>query len=164
MKKAIRALMSNHIKKLVTSKRSQSTAGYVIILILIIIVGIGGWYLIPKKEPIIGGCAGVYKDYQQECCDNWAIENNIVKIQCVGYWEIENNKCAWKCGVKEEFCGSSTKAECNSDSDCKKGGCSSQVCEGKNENTITTCEYSKCFNSEIFNLKCGCFEDKCQWN
>lgn len=46
---------------------------------------------------LIGGCAGVASEYTQECCDNWAEDNNILKIQCAGNWTIEDNKCKWVC-------------------------------------------------------------------
>ena len=48
-------------------------------------------------EPLVGGCAGVHMSYWQECCNNWANENNIFHIQCVGNWTVENNSCVWKC-------------------------------------------------------------------
>jgi len=48
-------------------------------------------------ETIVGGCGSVHPDYIQECCNRWAEENNIVKIQCVGEWEIKDGECAWKC-------------------------------------------------------------------
>ena len=47
--------------------------------------------------PLIGGCAGVYYSYWNECCNNWAKENNIVHAQCVGNWTVEDNTCVWKC-------------------------------------------------------------------
>jgi len=50
-----------------------------------------------EEPPLIGGCAGVSLEYLQECCDNWALENDILHIQCVGEWEIKNNQCSWKC-------------------------------------------------------------------
>jgi eight-cysteine-cluster-containing protein len=62
------------------------------------------------------------------------------------------------------FCGWSTKATCKTDEDCIKGGCSAQVCQGKTEEPeITTCEWRDCYNAEAYNLRCGCFEGKCQW-
>lgn len=50
------------------------------------------------NQTIVGGCGGVYYPYWQECCDNWAKENNIVHIMCVGNWTVEDNSCVWKCG------------------------------------------------------------------
>lgn len=44
-----------------------------------------------------GECVGVSQNELQECCDNWAEENDIFRIQCVGQWEIENNSCSWVC-------------------------------------------------------------------
>lgn len=52
-----------------------------------------------KNQTIVGGCAGVQDIYRNECCDNWARENNIVHIMCAGSWTVENNTCVWKCGI-----------------------------------------------------------------
>jgi len=46
---------------------------------------------------LIGGCAGVHPDNIQECCDNWALENDVVHIQCVGKWEVKQGLCEWIC-------------------------------------------------------------------
>tara|TARA_Y100000310_G_C20399123_1_gene676552 strand:- start:88 stop:357 length:270 start_codon:yes stop_codon:yes gene_type:complete len=50
-----------------------------------------------EDEPVIGGCAGVHMNYWQECCENWALENDIVHIQCVGNWTVEEGVCGWVC-------------------------------------------------------------------
>ena len=50
-------------------------------------------------EPVVGGCAGVSLENLQECCDNWAAENQIAVAACVGEWTIKNNQCAWECEV-----------------------------------------------------------------
>jgi len=76
-----------------------------LVVVVLIIIGIGiyliknYWHFGDEKNepPLIGGCAGVHIDYRQECCDNWAAENNIVHIQCAGEWVIEDNKCKWEC-------------------------------------------------------------------
>jgi hypothetical protein len=72
----------------------------VLLAVIIIAVFIYYKYYYPYSDnpPLIGGCAGVSLEYRQECCDNWAAENNIVHVQCVGEWTInEDNKCAWEC-------------------------------------------------------------------
>ncbi len=74
----------------------------IIITVLILIILIAAVYSVFIKkykisQQLIGGCAGVSAEDTQECCDNWARENNILKIQCVGEWEIKNNQCSWKC-------------------------------------------------------------------
>jgi len=53
-----------------------------------------------EKENLIGGCAGVSSENAQECCDNWAEENGIVKVACAGEWKIKNNKCSWQCSTE----------------------------------------------------------------
>jgi len=64
----------------------------------------------------------------------------------------------------EEFCGTSTMDSCETDSDCRAGGCSGQVCESADsEGMITTCEYKECYNAEKYGLECGCVEGACQW-
>lgn len=64
---------------------------------------------------------------------------------------------------KEEFCGSSTYKECSVDTECKVGGCSSQVC-GAEKGFVTTCEWRDCYDYKEYNLECKCVENKCQWS
>ena len=74
-----------------------------IIGIVLLLISAGAYFYNQRTEsnedipPLIGGCAGVASVYTQECCDNWARENNIVKIQCVGNWVIKDNDCSWQC-------------------------------------------------------------------
>ena len=47
------------------------------------------------------------------------------------------------------FCGWSTYGKCNSDEDCIRGGCSSQVCQSKYEEPVfTTCEVKGCYDAD----------------
>ncbi|MFB6075943.1 MAG: eight-cysteine-cluster domain-containing protein [Candidatus Aenigmatarchaeota archaeon] len=63
------------------------------------------------------------------------------------------------------FCGSSTQETCSADADCVAGGCSGQVCQSKNEESIiSTCEWKECYDNEKYGLSCQCVEGKCQWN
>lgn len=62
-----------------------------------------------------------------------------------------------------EFCGTSTNFDCLEDTDCAPGGCSSQVCAGVQENVSTTCEYLDCYDSQLYNVTCSCYENQCQW-
>ena len=74
------------------------------IVVLVLVIG----YLISLEirkagpgtvePPLIGGCAGVALEYQQECCDRWAQENGTVHVMCVGSWRIKDNQCSWVCG------------------------------------------------------------------
>ena len=65
----------------------------------------------------------------------------------------------------EPFCGISSRDSCESDSDCKKEGCSGQICQGSNdEGVVTTCEYKECYNAENYGLSCGCVDNQCIWN
>lgn len=65
---------------------------------------------------------------------------------------------------KEGFCGISTFAYCNNDSDCKIGGCSAQVCMGAGEEIFTTCEYRDCYDRIKFGVSCKCVNNRCQWS
>lgn len=63
-----------------------------------------------------------------------------------------------------QFCGWSTFGKCSSDKDCIVGGCSSQVCQSRfEESIITTCEWKACYDAEKYKLKCRCINGKCQW-
>jgi hypothetical protein len=77
-----------------------------IVIVLIIIIGATIIALNIDREseepPLIGGCAGVSLENRQECCDNWAEENDIMRIQCTGEWTIKDNKCVWECETEEE--------------------------------------------------------------
>ena len=62
------------------------------------------------------------------------------------------------------FCGSATRGDCASHSDCAPGGCSGQICQGINEDSIiTTCEYNECYNAAAYEVSCGCVNNKCEW-
>ncbi len=73
--------------------------------VLILIIG-GGWLYNKSQNlgpgtiepPLIGGCAGVALEYQQECCARWAAENQIVTPACVGGWVVGDGGCGWVCG------------------------------------------------------------------
>ncbi len=66
---------------------------------------------------------------------------------------------------KEGFCGSSSYESCNINSDCKMGGCSNQLCRSKSgDPVVTICDYKECYDSDKYNLECGCVDSKCQWS
>jgi eight-cysteine-cluster-containing protein len=98
--------------------------------------------------------------------------NYLILSHCPYTSKCLEGKCTVVCpkpftipGKPESFCGRSTNATCKTDSDCVKGGCSSQICQGKAEEPmITTCEYRDCYNAAAYNLSCGCDEGKCRWN
>lgn len=54
-------------------------------------------------------------------------------------------------------------AECSSDDDCIKAGCSGTLCQSKfAEKMFTTCEYREeyaCYTT----ISCGCAQGKCAW-
>ena len=33
----------------------------------------------------------------QTCCEQWAQDNDIIRIQCVGRWHVINNQCSYQC-------------------------------------------------------------------
>lgn len=63
------------------------------------------------------------------------------------------------------FCGSSLYSECEQDSDCKIGGCSSQLCgsQAAVDNMMSSCEFRPCYDHTRFDLNCGCKNNICQW-
>ena len=57
-----------------------------------------------------------------------------------------------------------TDIECTLDSDCERGGCSSQLCLPKDKQTsvLTTCEFRPEYSC-ISLTNCSCAENKCKW-
>ena len=56
-----------------------------------------------------------------------------------------------------------TEAECQTNNDCVKGGCSGTICQSKDtEPIMTTCEWLPgyaCYKG----INCACINGKCQW-
>lgn len=115
---------------------------------------------------------------KNSCCDcglgDYINKKYQVEVSCQGprclcpiadsVGKCVNNRCAAVPSPGTEFCGGSTSGFCSSSDDCVKGGCSSQVCQSKNEESaITTCEYKECYNPDIYNLECKCIDSKCEW-
>ncbi|MFH1710939.1 MAG: hypothetical protein ABH840_01380 [Nanoarchaeota archaeon] len=78
----------------------------VIIVAVLIFVSGGIWfyynsYLCGRcgnsDEQLVGGCAGVYYPYWNECCQNWANDNSFAHDSCLGNWTVEDNTCKWIC-------------------------------------------------------------------
>ena len=61
------------------------------------------------------------------------------------------------------FCGTSTNAACSADTDCIIGGCSAQVCQGKGDESASTCEFRECYDRVKYDVSCGCNAGKCSW-
>ena len=104
------------------------------------------------------------------------LENNkktlVIKKQGRGDKQFENNfshlveSISFEEGralTQDGFCGSSDNSPCSEDADCETSGCSGQICGAKNRGGFSTCEYKECYSAQIFNLSCGCNEEKCQW-
>jgi len=65
---------------------------------------------------------------------------------------------------KQGFCGQSTYGKCLTDLDCTKGGCSGEVCQSKDEESIiTSCVFRECYNVETYGMQCKCVNEQCQW-
>ncbi|MBS3172297.1 eight-cysteine-cluster domain-containing protein [Candidatus Woesearchaeota archaeon] len=92
-----------------------------------------------------------------EQCDECRC-NNLFSYAC------EEKDCILK---QEAFCGTSTSGSCQTQNDCVTDGCSGQICRSITDPsdipTPTTCEYRDCYNNELYNMVCGCIENKCQW-
>lgn len=73
---------------------------------------------IGDNNQLIGGCAGVSSEYQGECCENWAEENEIAHSSCSGRWEFDydENFCVWGCDVAEDE-ENNGEGDCLRDSD-----------------------------------------------
>ena len=64
----------------------------------------------------------------------------------------------------EKFCGWSSLGACSSDTDCITSGCSSEVCQSVNESVYNTiCQSGDCYDAELYNLRCACKSNACQW-
>jgi len=124
-----------------------------IVILLLVIIAVGGYKIYLNKhleiEYKVGGCAGVHMSYWQECCDNWAAENNIAKIQCVGNWTVENDQCKWVC-ASEEISSESKISICNSlnEKECSEN---SEDCFQKYDNNG---EYDKCLPLDYYSKHC----------
>lgn len=135
-------------------------------------------FLYPKSSCSIFSNQIEHLDLERITANNnpncFKVENKKVKIKivkgaydklvCLGECESEgsyNNSNS--SSENNDFCGTSTLASCSSDSDCNSGGCSSQVCEGKNEDKVTTCEYKACYDAYKYGLSCKCSSGKCKW-
>lgn len=91
-------------------------------------------------------------------------KNKVTRAMLDEKWDMLNQKFFEATTLEESFCGSSTYGSCSSDDDCIPGGCSGQVCQSKNEESIiTTCEWRDCYDNEKYGLECKCLENKCQW-
>jgi len=66
----------------------------------------------------------------------------------------------------EEFCGSSTYYECETDADCKTSGCNGETCQGAAEelDTVSVCVWYDCYDDEAYGVACGCVDNQCQWS
>jgi eight-cysteine-cluster-containing protein len=98
-------------------------------------------------------CSGIAGNLVVKCVDSRCIQmyGCLTDIDCKG------SKCV------RNRCGASAAAECSSDSDCSKQGCSGQLCKARSDNPVmTTCEYRAeydCLNM----VDCGCTGGKCGW-
>jgi hypothetical protein len=87
------------------------------------------------------------KDEIQTCCNDWANENNISQIKCLGEWEIEKNQCSYKCG-------SSTPPIPTLDKDC----------ENTPDEEINSCCNNWADENAIFKAQCiGYWELQAGW-
>jgi len=62
----------------------------------------------------------------------------------------------------QEFCGISTSGSCTSDEECTITGCSAEICQSVNEESmISICEWKDCYNNA--NHECNCVDNQCKW-
>jgi len=141
----------------------------IIISLLIAMLSLSGCQEIAdeKTDEILLGssCGTVTPGYNDECCARKMADE--ATPACDGTWvyDFEIAECKFACNAeKEAFCGSSTEFPCEEDKDCNALGCSSQVCGGKNEEVMTTCEFKTCYDAASYGLRCGCFNSMCMWD
>jgi eight-cysteine-cluster-containing protein len=68
------------------------------------------------------------------------------------------------CISDEPFCGTSTHEPCETIEDCTTAGCSSQICQSKSQEMgFTTCEFRACYEANIYDIECTCYNKECQW-
>jgi eight-cysteine-cluster-containing protein len=122
-----------------------------------------------------------YVDSSKECPDFCSgIEGNLVvkcgidnrcfqSYQCMKDIECEEGKrCLGNKCVEGENAQNSeqnsedTGKECVKDDDCKRAGCSAQLCVPKTENPMSTCEYKDEYAC-LEKANCRCFEGWCEW-
>jgi len=84
--------------------------GLITFLAAVIFSSLGGWgnsdnseaTPVPTTTPTLPeevvSCQDTQGEELQNCCQQWAIENEIATVRCVGYWEIQDGGCAYVCG------------------------------------------------------------------
>lgn len=71
----------------------------------------------------------------------------------------------WAKSSVQKFCGVSTNEPCETNDDCKAGGCSGHICQSASTPPkITTCEFKECYVARNYGKECLCLENKCQWS
>lgn len=151
-------------------------SNFLLCLLIVVLVSsiIINFFLLERKEtsssPKIANPASVYcinqggrleirKDKQQ---NEYGVCIFTSGKECEE-WAFFRGECP-QTGPTASFCGSSTKGECTTNTDCATGGCSSQICQSINEESIiSTCEYRDCYDAKKYNLECQCLNQQCQW-
>ena len=65
----------------------------------------------------------------------------------------------------EEYYGSSTYGQCQTDNDCYISGCNSEICQSKAEEPIASiCILPDKPTPMQLNYGCKCIDQKCQWS
>jgi hypothetical protein len=45
-------------------------------------------------------CGALSGQSLQTCCENWFIENEMMRTTCVGEWILAEGECSWLCRVE----------------------------------------------------------------
>lgn len=114
-------------------------------------------------------CTGIAGNLVMRCIDNKCIQiyGCLMDKDCRSDQMCINNKCTGVEDLPVQVTDPETEQEidagCGSDSDCRTGGCSGQLCEPKSkEPRMTTCEFLPeyvCYDD----IDCGCIDGKCAW-
>lgn len=112
-------------------------------------------------------CSGIAGNLVTRCVDSKCMQmyECIAPSDCKDGYDCIRNRCVSGKSSSPQSSGSGSNPECRSDSDCKAGGCSGQLClsASKSGSTYTTCEYREEFGCLKY-ASCGCVGGKCAWD
>ena len=108
---------------------------------------------VDKSKDCPDFCSGIAGNLVTRCVDK----------RCMQVFEcIADTDCAEGERCVQNNC-EAENAECDSDRDCKKGGCSGELCESKSaEPLMTVCVYRPEYDC-LDMIDCGCVKGRCAW-
>ena len=96
--------------------------------------------------------------------ENILTEEQLCEQQDTGLVGSDNFCCCETNTInKDEFCGTSTYGYCETNNDCKEGGCTGQICHNETDEGASICDARECYSNEKYGLTCQCINNECQW-